>query len=123
MPRPCNGSEPPNQTPLLEWETAIGDNEHVRVASRYFDVYETGGNTTTEFGEPEPLDPYYGRSVNFGDDYVGWDELAESTRDGSSDVTECHPNNAHEDGDVLGTVLENSGSATSSTRWSRARRA
>ncbi|WP_405034630.1 choice-of-anchor O protein [Ornithinimicrobium sp. LYQ103] len=94
---------------LLEWETAFGDNEDVRDPSRFFVVYETGDNTTTQFGEPEPLDLFYSRAVNFGDDYVVWDELAESTRDGSRDVTDCYPNAAHEDDDVVGTVLEGSG--------------
>ena len=94
---------------LLEWETAFGDIEDVRDPSRFFVVYETGDNTTTIYGEPEPLDLYYSRAVNFGDDYVVWDELVESTRDGSRDVTDCYPSNAHEDADVVGTVLEGSG--------------
>lgn len=94
---------------LPGYTTLSGDIEDVRDPSRYFVVYETGDNTTTEFGEPEPLDLFYSRAVNFGDDYVVWDELAESTRDGSRDVTECYPNNAHEDDDVVGTVLEGSG--------------
>jgi hypothetical protein len=94
---------------LLEWETAFGDIEDVRDPSRFFVVYETGDNTTTSEGEPEPLDLFYSRAVNFGDDYVVWDEGAESTRDGSRDVAECYPNNAHEADDVVGTVLEGSG--------------
>ena len=89
---------------LLEWETAFGDNEDVRDPSRYFVVYETGDNTTTALGEPEPLDLFYSRAVNFGDDYVVWDELAEE-----GDLSECYPSNAHEDADVVGTIVENSG--------------
>lgn len=37
--------------------------------SRFFVVYETGDNTTTADGEPEALDLFYGRAVNFGDHY------------------------------------------------------
>ena len=37
--------------------------------SRFFVVFEMGDNTTTAFGEPEPLDLHYGRAVNFGDYY------------------------------------------------------
>ena len=42
------------------------------IPSRYFIVYETGDNTTTAEGEPEPLDLFYSRAVNFGDDYQVW---------------------------------------------------
>jgi hypothetical protein len=94
---------------LLGAETAFGDIEDVRDPSRFFVVYETGDNTTTIYGEPEPLDLFYSRAVNFGDDYVVWDELAESTRDGDRDVSECYPSNAHEDDDIVGTVPEGSG--------------
>ncbi len=37
--------------------------------SRFFVVFETGDNTTTVDGEPEPMDLNYGRAVNFGDHY------------------------------------------------------
>ena len=67
------------------------DDEDVRNPSRYFIVYETGDNTTTEEGEPTPLDLFYSRAVNFGDDYEVWAE----TEDG--DVSECYPNNPHDD--------------------------
>ena len=39
-------------------------------------VYETGDNTTVEAGEAEPLDLYYSRAVDWGDDYM---VLAEET--------------------------------------------
>jgi len=42
--------------------------------SRFFVVYETGDNTTVEFGEAEPLDLNYGRAVNFGDFYQVWSD-------------------------------------------------
>jgi hypothetical protein len=70
--------------------TPWADTEDVRDPTRYFVVYETGDNNTTAEGEPEPLDLFYSRAVNFGDDYEVWAE----TEDG--DVSECYPNNPHE---------------------------
>ena len=43
-------------------------------ASRFFVVFETGDNTTVEFGEAEPLDLNYGRAINFGDHYQVWSQ-------------------------------------------------
>ncbi len=63
--------------------------EDLRDPSRYFVVYETGDNTTTAEGEPEPLDLYYSRAINFGDDYVVWwdGELLSSLA--------CYPSDPH----------------------------
>jgi hypothetical protein len=57
--------------------------EDERDPSRYFIVYETGDNTTTSEGKPEPDDLFYSRAVNFGDDYLVWahDEASEMTTD------------------------------------------
>lgn len=65
--------------------------EDVRDPSRFFVVYETGDNTTTELGEPEPLDLFYSRGVNFGDDYQVWAE--------EDDLTVCYPSDPHTDVD------------------------
>lgn len=46
----------------------------LRDPSRYFVVFETGDNTTTAEGEPEPLDLFYGRAVEYGDHYQVWSE-------------------------------------------------
>lgn len=45
-----------------------------RDPSRYFIVYETGDNTTVAEGEAVPLDLFYSRATNWGDDYflVEW---------------------------------------------------
>ncbi len=64
----------------------------VRDPSRFFMVFETGDNTTVEEGEAEPLDLYYSRAINFGDDYVVW---ADETVD--EDLSECYPSDPHED--------------------------
>jgi len=72
--------------------------DDVRDPSRYFIVYETGDNTTAEFGEPEPLDLFYSRAVKFGDHYQVWAEL--------SDLSQCYPSNPHDNevpAHVLGT--------------------
>ncbi len=66
--------------------------EDVRNPSRFFVVYETGDNTTTAEGEPEPLDLHYSRAINFGDDYVVWaDEVLDPT------LSKCYPSDPHED--------------------------
>ena len=66
-----------------------GDLEDVRDPSRFFIVYETGDNTTAAEGEPEPLDLFYSRAINFGDQYVVWadDEALEL----------CYPSDPHGD--------------------------
>ena len=56
--------------------------------SRYFIVYETGDNTTTAEGEPEPDDLFYSRAVNFGDDYQVWAE--------ETDLSVCYPSDPHD---------------------------
>ena len=63
--------------------------EDVRNPSRFFVVYETGDNTTAAEGEPEPLDLFYSRAVNFGDDYQVWAE--------ETDLSVCYPSDPHED--------------------------
>jgi hypothetical protein len=79
--------------------TSGGDSEDLRDPSRYFVVFETGDNTTTEFGEAEPLDLYYSRAVNFGDDYQVWAE---------DDLSVCYPSDPHDD-DKVATELVGSG--------------
>jgi len=71
--------------------TSGGDSEDLRDPSRYFVVFETGDNTTTEFGEAEPLDLFYSRAVNFGDDYQVWAE---------DDLNVCYPSDPHGDDKV-----------------------
>ena len=64
----------------------------LRNPSRYFMVYETGDNRTVQVGEAEPLDLYYSRAINFGDDYVVWaDEVLDAS------LLQCYPSDAHDD--------------------------
>jgi len=69
----------------------------LRDPSRYFMVFETGDNRTVEEGEAEPLDLYYSRAINFGDDYVVWAE--------DDDVDDCYPSVPHDDDKVSATVI------------------
>jgi hypothetical protein len=55
----------------------------VRDASKFFVVYETGDNTTVAEGEAVPMDLYYSRAYNWGDDY----DLVERY-DGTGDLVE-----------------------------------
>jgi len=56
--------------------------------SRYNIIYETGDNTTTDVGEPEPLDLFYSRAIMFGDDYQVWAE--------ETDLEVCFPSDPHD---------------------------
>jgi hypothetical protein len=71
--------------------------EDVRNPSRFFVVYETGDNTTAAEGEPEPLDLFYSRAVNFGDDYQVWSE--------ETDLSVCYPSDPHEDDKVPAELI------------------
>jgi hypothetical protein len=90
------GYVPPN------YGSVYGAAEDVRDPSRYFIVYETGDNTTTAEGEPEPLDLFYSRAVNFGDDYQVWfeDDYTTTESDG------CYPSDPHDDDKVSDVVIE-----------------
>jgi hypothetical protein len=66
----------------------LPDTEDLRDPSRYFVVYETGDNTTTAEGEPEPLDLFYSRAVLFGDHYQVWAQ--------EDDLSVCYPSDPHE---------------------------
>jgi hypothetical protein len=46
-----------------------GYEDDVRDPTKYFIVYETGDNTTVAEGEATPLDLFYSRATNWGDDY------------------------------------------------------
>ncbi len=53
--------------------------DDTRDPSRYFMVYETGDNTTVAVGEAEPLDLFYSRAINWGDDYLVWQDTADTS--------------------------------------------
>ena len=64
------------------------EGEDLRDPSRYAIVYETGDNTTTADGEPEPDDLFYSRAVMFGDHYQVWAE--------ETDLTACYPSTTYD---------------------------
>jgi hypothetical protein len=78
---------------FLGWQS----DEDTRNPSRYFVVYETGDNSTTAEGEPEPLDLFYSRAINFGDDYAVWAE--------ETDLSVCYPSDPH-DQDVPAELID-----------------
>ncbi|MFO7811691.1 MAG: choice-of-anchor O protein [Pelovirga sp.] len=83
-----------------------------RNPSRFFMVYETGDNTTVASGEAEPLDLFYSRAVNWGDNYLVWaDETDLSSCLPAADTTElagfCNEFDALE-----GSILAESGEAS-----------
>ena len=61
--------------------------DDVRDPSRYFMVYETGDNTTVAVGEAEPLDLFYSRAIDWGDDYLVWQDEANADCMPSADDT------------------------------------
>ena len=77
--------------------TSGGDSEDVRDPSRFFIVFETGDNTTTAEGEPEPLDLFYSRGVDYGDDYQVWAE--------EDDLSVCYPSDPHDDDKVAEELI------------------
>ena len=59
-----------------------GYDDDLRDESKFFIVYETGDNTTVAEGEAVPLDLFYSRATNWGDDY----DLAEYEKDGEIEL-------------------------------------
>lgn len=51
--------------------------DEIHDPSKFFITFEVGDNTTVEFGEAEPLDMYYSRATNWGDDYDVVDQTEE----------------------------------------------
>ena len=50
--------------------------DDVRNPSRFFMVYETGHSSAYDAGEAPPLDLFYSRAVDWGDDYLVWADTA-----------------------------------------------
>jgi hypothetical protein len=66
--------------------------DDIRDPSRFFMIYETGHSSAYDAGEAPPLDLFYSRAVNWGDDYLVWQDEA--------DTSACLPSAAdREEGD------------------------
>jgi len=100
-----DSTDPTIDTTVMTCDDTSEDDTDARNPSRYGVVYETGDNNTVVDGEAEPLDLFYSRGENFGDDYVVWAETDTTTADPSL----CYPSNAHDDPDIVDTVIEGSG--------------
>jgi hypothetical protein len=59
------------------------EDDAVRDPSKYFVVYETGDNTTVAEGEAVPMDLFYSRAFNWGDDY----DLIEKANTNTGEIT------------------------------------
>jgi len=106
---PCVDDADPTIDPaVMTCDDLSAENDSdLRNPSRYFMVYETGDNTTVTEGEAEPLNLFYSRGENFGDDYVVWTETDTGF---DADLTSvCYPTVAYEDAKFEGTVVEESG--------------
>jgi hypothetical protein len=68
--------------------------DDVRDPSRFFMVYETGMSSAYDAGEAPPLDLFYSRAVDWGDDYLVWRDIADA---------ECLPS---ADGELTGFCNE-----------------
>lgn len=65
---PRYAPSPPTMPSIIDEEFGHDDFDLFN-PSRFFVVYETGDNETTAEGEAEALDLFFGRAVNFGDQY------------------------------------------------------
>ena len=65
------------------WGECTGDADEVcddtRDPSRFFMVFETGETSAYDAGEATPLDLFYSRAVDWGDDYLVWQDGADSS--------------------------------------------
>ncbi len=80
--------------PCGEAPDAECDYDDLRDPSRFFMVYETGHSSAYDAGEAPPLDLFYSRAVDWGDDYLVWQDEA--------DTTACLPSADAEDAYDLG---------------------
>jgi hypothetical protein len=71
-------SKTPGDIPTSDIYENPGYDDDIRDPSRFFIVYETGDNTTTAEGEPTPMNLFYSRATDWGDDY----DLVEREVDG-----------------------------------------
>jgi hypothetical protein len=53
--------------------------DDTRDPSRFFMVYETGHSSAYDAGEAPPLDLFYSRAVDWGDDYLVWQDVADTS--------------------------------------------
>ena len=103
-----DATDPTIDTAVMTCDDGSAYDSDLRNPSRYFMVFETGDNSTVQAGEAEPMDLFYSRAINFGDDYVVWAENDGSTATlGGLDY--CYPSDPHDDDKLTGSVVVDSG--------------
>ena len=65
--------------PCGDAPTADCDYDDLRDPSRFFLVYETGHSSAYDAGEAPPLDLFYSRALDWGDDYLVWQDEADTS--------------------------------------------
>ncbi len=83
-----------------------GYDDDIRDPSKFFMVYETGDNTTVAEGEAVPLDLFYSRATNWGDDY----DLVEYTT-GDGEIVEGFDWLEHDREDLSGEAANTANNA------------
>jgi hypothetical protein len=53
--------------------------DDLRDPSRFFMIYETGMSSAYDAGEAPPLDLFYSRAIDWGDDYLVWQDEADAS--------------------------------------------
>jgi hypothetical protein len=66
-------------TLLPDGFTAPAYDDDTRDPSRYFMVYETGLTSAYDAGEATPLDLFYSRAIEWGDQYLVWQDEADTS--------------------------------------------
>jgi hypothetical protein len=99
----------------FSWGECTGTEDEVcddtRDPSRYFMVYETGHSSAYDAGEAPPLDLFYSRAVDWGDDYLVWAETAEDCLE----TVEGFPAFCNEFDAIEGSQFDESGEASVTT--------
>lgn len=82
--------------------------DDVRDPSRFFMVYETGHSSAYDAGEAPPLDLFYSRAVDWGDDYLVWADVAAECLE----TVEGYPAFCNEFDAIEGSQFSESGEAS-----------
>ena len=85
--------------------------DDTRDPSRYFMVYETGHSSAYDAGEAPPLDLFYSRAVDWGDNYLVWADTASECLE----TVEGYPAFCNEFDAIEGSQFYESGEASVTT--------
>lgn len=85
--------------------------DDTRDPSRFFMVYETGHSSAYDAGEAPPLDLFYSRAVDWGDNYLVWADTAEDCLE----TVDGYPAFCNEFDAIEGSQFAESGEASVTT--------